>query len=138
LVTFRADPVDDTLIANNRMSVHLKNDRTIFGIPGSGGCVMRPYDRSTVTIEHAHRRSAAGAIEIEVLGIHWTIQEPKFPRRFRSQRSHARTARYGCHGAIAAEDSWAILEGDVRAALAAFGDDVKEQLCVTLVRRQVA
>ena len=49
----------------------------------------------------------------------------------------------GSHGGITGEDSWPVLESDVggdddRAALVAFGDDLKEQLCAALVQGQVA
>ena len=44
----------------------------------------------------------------------------------------------GSHGGVAGEDSWPVFEGDVggnddRAALVAFGDDLKEQLCASFV-----
>jgi hypothetical protein len=43
----------------------------------------------------------------------------------------------GSQGGITGEDSWPVLEGNVgndddRAALVAFGDDLKEQLCAAL------
>lgn len=49
----------------------------------------------------------------------------------------------GSHGGIAGEDSGPVLEGDVgrnddRAALVAFGDDLKEQLCAPLVQGQIS
>ena len=48
----------------------------------------------------------------------------------------------GSHGGVTSEDSGPILEGDVgsdddRAALVAFGDDLKEELCASLVQGQV-
>ena len=48
----------------------------------------------------------------------------------------------GSHGGVSGEDSRPVLEGDVgsdddRAALVAFGDDLKEQLCASLVQGQV-
>ena len=48
----------------------------------------------------------------------------------------------GSHGGITGEDSGLVLESDVgsdddRAALVTFGDDLKEQLCASLVQGQV-
>ena len=48
----------------------------------------------------------------------------------------------GSHGGITGEDSGPVLESDVgsdddRAALVTFGDDLKEQLCASLVRKRL-
>ena len=49
----------------------------------------------------------------------------------------------GCHGGVTGEDSGPVFEGDVggnddRAALVAFGDNLKEQLCTAFVQGEVA
>jgi len=48
----------------------------------------------------------------------------------------------GSHGSVTGKDSGPVLESDVgrdddRAALVAFGDDLKEQLCASLVQGQI-